>query len=325
MSFVGIIGRRVLYGAILLVAVLVLNFLLIRLAPGDAADYIAGQAGATTAEAMERLRADYGLDQPVHVQLYRYLLNAVQGDFGTSFYSRQPVVEIVLARLPATIMLVLSALVLALTLGTIFGVVAARNPNGWRSHAVTFMSLIGYSAPGFWVGIVLLIVFSYLVPLFPPFGMRTVPPLEGALFRAGDVALHLVLPAVTLAIFFMAQFSRLARASMLDVLGSDYVRTARAKGLSERVVVYKHALKNAALPLVTMTGYHFGNLFAGAVLIETVFSWPGMGLLAYDSVLRRDHPVLLAILVFAAGTVIVANLLTDFIYRLMDPRIREIG
>jgi peptide/nickel transport system permease protein len=217
---------------------------------------------------------------------------------------------------------VLSALVISVLFGVFLGVFAAQKPRGLLSHFVTIFSLSGYSAPVFWTGIMLLILFSYLIPIFPSSGMKTIG-LQGSWWvHATDIFMHLVLPAVTLASVYLAQYSRIARASMLDVLGSDYIRTARAKGLSERSVIYKHALKNAMLPVVTLIGLQFSILLAGAVVVETVFSWPGMGLLAFESILRRDRPLLLGILFFSTFIVVLANLLTDLSYRLLDPRIK---
>jgi peptide/nickel transport system permease protein len=183
--------------------------------------------------------------------------------------------------------------------------------------------LVGFAAPVFWTGMMLIILFAATWPLFPISDMRDVASSgDGGWWDVVDVAHHLVLPTVTLAMLFLAQYSRLSRASMLDVLGSDYVRTARAKGLGETTVLYKHALRNAVLPVVTVLGLQFGNVLAGAVLVETVFNWPGLGRLALESVLRRDYPTILGVLLFSAIVVVVMNLLTDYVYRLIDPRIR---
>ncbi|MEC8852498.1 MAG: ABC transporter permease, partial [Pseudomonadota bacterium] len=203
------------------------------------------------------------------------------------------------------------------------GVVAARRPNGLTSHAVTLLALFGFSAPVFWTGIMLLIAFSLLVPLFPVAGMQDVTIDGGAWVKMVDVAHHLVLPTITLASIFLALYSRLCRASMLEVLGSDYIRTARAKGLSDRQVVVKHALKNALNPVVTLAGLQFSAVVSGAVLVETVFSWPGLGTLALQSIIARDTPTILGILFFSSLVVVVANLLTDLALRLIDPRIRS--
>ena len=314
--------RRAGYAAILVLAVVVLNFTLIQLAPGDPVEVIAGEMGGTSAEIMAQLRAAYGLDRSYVEQLAIYLGKVVRGDLGYSYYFNAPVSGLILQRVPATLLLVLSSLGLAIVVGTLLGVVAARRPNGWLSHLVTLLALVGYAAPVFWTGIMLVILFASIVPIFPVSGMYDVRLQLSGFAHALDVARHMVLPVSTLTIIYIALFSRLARASMLEVLGSDYVRTARAKGLPESSVVLKHALRNAILPVVTIAGLQFSHLFAGAVLVETVFNWPGMGRLAYESILRRDTPTILGILFFSALIVILANLLTDLAYRLIDPRIK---
>ena len=301
MKALALIVRRVGNGALLLFAVLILNFLLLHLAPGDIADTIAGDMGGADAEVMEEIRARFGLDKPFHHQLGLYLARLAQGDLGYSYFFQTPVTELIFERLAATLLLVISAQVLAIVIGTVLGVVAARRPNGATSHAVTLLALFGYSAPVFWTGIMLIILFCSIFPIFPVGGMIDVR-VEGSWFVRGlDVLHHLMLPMVTLASIFLALYSRLARASMLDVLGSDYVRTARAKGLSEFVVVYKHALRNALGPVVTLAGLQFSGIMSGAVLVETVFSWPGLGSLALQSILARDTPTILGILFFSSS------------------------
>jgi len=322
MTALRIIAERSFYAASLILAVLVLNFLLVRLAPGDPAAFIAGEMGGVTQEILDDIRAQYGLDRPVAEQLWRYLTRAVQGDLGYSYYYDSPVVDLVLDRMGATVLLILAATALALLLGTAAGVLASRRPDGLFSGLVTVVSLLGYAAPAFWTGMMLIIVFALLVPIFPVSGMYDVTLDAEGWRHALDVAHHLVLPALTLGIIYVAQYSRLSRASMLEVLGSDYIRTARAKGVAEHKVVFKHALRNAILPVITVTGLHFGNLLSGAVLVETVFNWPGLGTLAFDSILRRDYTTILGLLFFSALMVIVANLVTDLCYRLADPRIK---
>ena len=314
---------RLFYSLILLLFVLVLNFTLIHLTPGDPAQVIAGQMGGATEEILNEIRAAYGLDKPFSTQLFTYLGKVLHGDLGFSFYFNGPVSELILQRVPATILLVVSALFFSVCVGTFLGVLAAKKPNGILSYIVTVLALLGYSAPVFWTGMILLIVFAGWLPLFPASGMADVT-LAGSSWLAAtlDVMHHLVLPMFTLGIIYVAQFSRLARASMLDVMGSDYIRTARAKGVSETKVIYKHALRNAVLPVVTMTGLQMSYLFSGAVLVETVFNWPGMGRLAFDSILRRDHPTILGILFLSTFIVVAANLVTDLSYRIIDPRIR---
>ena len=325
MGLTAYIARRLIYGVILLVGVLVLNFFLIHAAPGDPAETIAGSMGGATAKMLSEIRATYGLDKPLLTQLAIYLGRVAHGDLGMSYYFNQPVIGLIAARVGPTILLVFAAQLIAITIGVVMGVLAARKPAGLLSAVTTVLSTVGYAAPVFWTGIMLIILFASIIPIFPVDGMTSARFSGGFAAHVVDVLYHLALPAFTLAIIFLAQYSRLSRASMIDVLGADYVRTARAKGLSETKVVFKHALRNAVLPIITVAGIQFGNLISGALLVESVFNWPGMGRLAFDSVLRRDYPTLLGILFFAALMVVIANLLTDLSYRLADPRIRTGG
>ncbi|MGX7743090.1 ABC transporter permease [Rhodopseudomonas parapalustris] len=307
---------------LLLLAVLVMNFCLIHLAPGDPVQVIAGEMGGASPEVIAALRAKYGLDHSLLEQLFTYLGKVAHGDFGYSYYFNQPVLGLILQRLPATLYLAGASLVVAVLIGTVLGVISARRPNGLLSHGVTVLALAGHAAPIFWTGLLLLLLFGSVWPILPVNGMTDVVDPKTGLAYVADVAKHLVLPSVTLGLVFVAQYSRLARVNMIDVLSADYIRTAHAKGLPERVVLVKHALRNTLIPIVTVVGLQFGNLFAGAVLVETVYSWPGMGRLVFDSILRRDYPTLMGVLFFSALMVIAANILTDLVYRLIDPRIR---
>ncbi|HAD27137.1 MAG TPA: ABC transporter permease [Rhodobacteraceae bacterium] len=321
MNFLQTLLVRSIYAIILLLAVLVLNFSMMHLAPGDVADTIAQANGGADAEVLEAIRTEYGLDQPFFVQLGRYIGNVMQLNLGYSFYYREPVTELILQRLPATLLLVFSAQILALLLGVLLGVISAQKPNGMTSHFVTFIALFGYSAPVFWTGILLLIGFSLQFQWFPVAGMRDVT-IEGGFFvKTWDVIVHLILPMITLASVFLALYSRLTRATMLEQLRTDYVRTAYAKGMPHRKVVYQHALKNALSPVITLAGLQFSAVISGAVLVEAVFSWPGLGTLAFTSIIARDTPTILGILFFSALVVIIGNLLTDLAQKLVDPRI----
>ena len=325
MSLWRTIATRIGYGLLLLIAVLILNFILISVAPGDVADSIAGDMGGADASVIEEIRQRYGLDQPFYIQLWRYVSKVAVFDLGFSYFYNTPVTTLILERLPATLLLVFSSQILAISLGVFLGVVAARKPNGVLSLIVTFLSLFGFAAPVFWTGILLIIAFVAIIPIFPIGGMQTAV-LEGGFFtHFFDVAYHLILPMITLASIYLALYSRLARASMLEVLGTDYVRTARAKGLSENIVLYKHALKNALGPLVTVAGLQFSAVMSGAVVVETVFQWPGLGTLALQSILARDTPTIMGILFFSSLVVVVVNILTDIVLRLIDPRIRTNG
>lgn len=322
MALILFVLKRLFYAAALVLAVLVLNFMLIRLAPGDPTETLAGQMGGMTEEIRNELRKAYGLDLPVLQQLGIYIGRVLSGDMGYSYFFNLPVTSLVLDRLPATILLVAAALVLSVTIGTTLGVLASRKPQGLLSQLITLLSVVGYSAPVFWTGMLLIILFASVLPILPVSGIRSAAMSQGPLLDALDVARHLVLPAVSLGFVQMAQYSRLTRASMLDVLGADYIRTARAKGLSETIVFFKHALRNAILPIVTIIGLQFGNMLAGAIVVETVFNWPGLGRLAFDSVLRRDYPTLLGLLFFSSVLVVVVNQLTEVVYRAVDPRIK---
>lgn len=323
MSLLRIVGQRVLYAALLLLAVLVLNFSMMHLAPGDVADTIAQSMGGADVEVMEQIRIDYGLDQPFVVQLGKYVGNVLQLDLGYSFFYNQPVTTLIFEKLPATLLLVITAQLLAIVIGVLLGVYSARRRDGIISHFVTIFALFGYSAPVFWTGILLLIAFSLKIPLFPVAGMVDATVEGGFFVKLADLLRHMVLPVVTLASVFIALYSRLCRASMMEVLGTDYIRTARSKGLSNREIIYKHALKNSLSPVITLAGLQFSAVVSGAVLVEAVFSWPGLGSLALQSILARDTPTILGILFFSALVVIVGNLLTDLALRWIDPRVRS--
>lgn len=314
---------RLAQGLALVIAVVVLNFVLVHAAPGDPVETIAGASGGMSTELRAQLRHQYGLDRPLPVQLGVYLKQVASSNLGESYFFNRPVSAMILERVPATLLLVVTATLGAFVIGTVLGVLSARKPKGLLSQAITVLSLVGFAAPVFWMGIMLVVLFASVWPILPVSGMRAIDSSStGGLRDLLDVARHLVLPSITLGFVYLAQYSRLARSSMLDVLGADFIRTARAKGLAERVVLYKHALRNALLPVVTVLGLQFGNVLAGAILVETVFNWPGLGRLAFDSVLRRDYPTILGVLLFSSIVVVVMNLLTDLAYRLIDPRIK---
>ncbi len=252
--------RRLAWAGGLLVAVLAINFMLIHAAPGDPASVIAGEMGGGDEAVMASIKKAYGLDKPLPVQFVTYIGKSLQGDLGQSYTYSRPVSGLILDRIGPTILLVLTALVFAIVVGTLLGVFASRRPDSFASSAVTLLSLVGYAMPVFWTGILLVILFGKVWPIMPIAGMRDVRQFGvGGWSAVVDVLHHLVLPALTLTIIYLAQYSRLARASMLEVLGSDYIRTARAKGLNEWVVTFKHALRNALMPVVTIAGLQFGN------------------------------------------------------------------
>jgi peptide/nickel transport system permease protein len=313
---------RLFQGAALVLAVVVLNFALVHAAPGDPVETIAGASGGMSEELQAELRSRYGLDKPLPVQLGIYLRQVLSGDLGYSYFFNLPVSDMIAERVPATLLLVVTSVLAAFLIGTTLGVLSARRPNGWLSQSINVLSLVGFAAPVFWMGLLLIIFLASWVPIFPVSGMRGIESTGKGWGDVLDVIHHLVLPSLTLGLVYLAQYSRLSRAAMLDVLGADYIRTARAKGLSEGVVLYKHALRNAVLPVVTVLGLQFGNVMAGAIVVETVFNWPGLGRLAFESVLRRDYPTLLGVLFFSSLVVVVMNQVTDLCYRLIDPRIK---
>ena len=315
--------RRLALAAGLVLAVLAVNFTLIHAAPGDPAQVIAGEMGGADEAAMAAIRKNYGLDRPLPEQFFTYIAKSVRGDLGQSYTYNRPVSELILDRLGPTVLLVLTALFSAIVLGTLLGVWASRRPDSVGSGAVTIFSLVGYSMPVFWTGILLVILFGKVWPIMPIAGMRDVRQMGGSTWSGiVDVAHHLVLPALTLGIIYLAQYSRLARTSMLEVLGSDYIRTARAKGLSEARVTFKHALRNALMPLVTIAGLQFGNLISGAVLVETVFSWPGVGAYAVEASRSLDYPAVMGVSILGGFAFLLTNLVSDVAYALADPRIR---
>jgi peptide/nickel transport system permease protein len=257
--------------------------------------------------------------------LGNYIGKVIRFDLGYSFFYNQPVTKLIFQKLPATLLLVLTAQLLALIIGVFLGVFSAQRPNGLSSHFVSFLALFGYSAPVFWSGLLLLIGFSLHIQWFPVAGMRDVT-IEGNLWvESVDIMRHMALPVISLSSIFLALYSRLSRATMMEVLGSDYIRTAKSKGLTDREIVYKHALKNSLSPVITLAGLQFSAVVSGAVLVESVFSWPGLGTLAFDSIIARDTPTILGILFFSALVVVIGNLLTDFALRLVDPRVRSGG
>jgi peptide/nickel transport system permease protein len=319
------IAARIAQALGLVLAVIVLNFFLIQIAPGDAATAIAGEQSASDAEIIEEIRAQYGLDKPLLTQLGIYIGNVARGDLGNSIWFNEPVTDLLMERIWPTVLLSAAALGFALILGVTVGTLAARKPDSLVSHSITVLALVGFAMPAFWTGLLLLILVGVNFDFFPVSGFHDLD-FEGNWFESWlDIGQHLILPALTLGIIYLAQYSRLSRASMLEVLESDYVRTARAKGLSERSVIFKHGLRNGIIPVVTILGLQFGAVLSGAILVESVFAWPGLGRLAFEAVGRRDTPVLLGVLLLVSVSVIVANLLTDLVYRLIDPRIRVSG
>lgn len=300
---------------------IVFNFLLIHLAPGDPIMLLTGEFAPSPAY-RAAIEAEFGLDKPLWQQLVIYISRVVQLNFGNSIRFRVPVMSLILEKIGATLLLMGTSIIISLILGVALGVIASRKPYSLVDNVATGLSLFGWSVPIFWLAQILMIVFSIHLGWFPVSGMRTLRKNLIGFAYVFDVLWHLFLPALTICLLRLAQTFRLTRASMLEVMGQDYIITARSKGLTERTVLLKHALRNALRPIITMTGMQFGTMLAGATMTEIVYSWPGMGRLVYDSVLARDYPVLMGVYLVIVILVITANFITDIVYALYDPRVR---
>ena len=316
------VARRLLKALPLLLAVVVFNFILLKLAPGDAAEVLAGESGASTPEYLAELRARFGLDRPFHIQLGNYVWKLAQLDLGYSFRHNQSVLQLILGRLPATLLLMASGLLVAVTLGGWLGVMASRKVNSLRDNLISLFAMLAFATPVFWMGLMMIVLFSVHLGWLPSSGMESIAAGHQGLTRVLDVARHMIMPVATLSLFYVALYTRIMRASMLEVFNQDYVTTARAKGLSERRITFRHVLRNALLPVVTLVGVQIGGMLGGSVLVETVFSWPGLGRLAFEAVFQRDLNLLLGILLLCSFVVILANIAVDLAYSWLDPRIR---
>ena len=316
------VARRLLKALPLLLAVVVFNFILLKLAPGDAAEVLAGESGASTPEYLAELRARFGLDRPFHIQLGNYVWKLAQLDLGYSFRHNQSVLQLILGRLPATLLLMASGLLVAVTLGGWLGVMASRKVNSLRDNLISLFAMLAFATPVFWMGLMMIVLFSVHLGWLPSGGMESIGAGHQGLARVLDVARHMIMPVATLSLFYVAVYTRIMRASMLEVFNQDYVTTARAKGLSERRITFRHVLRNALLPVVTLVGVQIGGMLGGSVLVETVFSWPGLGRLAFEAVFQRDLNLLLGILLLCSFVVILANIAVDLAYTWLDPRIR---
>ena len=317
----GYVLRRLLLAVPVVLAILVLNFLLLHLAPGDAAQVLAGEAGSASPEYMAQLRQRFGLDRPLALQLLLYAKNMLTLDLGFSFRHNLPVIDLIAGRLWPTLLLMLTTLVVSVASGIAFGLLAAARAGTWQDTLISILALVSYATPLFWVGLMLIVVFSVKLDWLPTSGMETVAAFYEGWTRVADIGRHLLLPALTLSLFYMALYVRLMRAAMLEQVGMDYVTTARAKGLSETRITLSHVFRNAVLPVVTMAGVQVGSLLGGSVVVETVFAWPGLGLLAFQSLFARDFNLLLGIFFLSACLVVAVNLVVDVVYTLLDPRI----
>lgn len=310
--------------AILVVlGVAVLNFILIKMAPGDPAAVMAGEAGAGDAKFIEQLREQFGLDKPFLTQLWIYISSVMRGDLGYSYRNGVPVAQLIAERFPATLLLTGCAFVFSLLIGISAGVVAAWKRGKLADSLVMAGALLFYATPLFWIALMSVLLFSIQLSWFPAFGMETLGAGYTGWARVWDIAQHLVLPAVTLGLFSSAVYARLTRASMLEVMSLDFVKTAKAKGVPQGRIIRRHVLRNAILPVFTFASMQAGQLVGGAVLTETVFAWPGIGRLMFDALLQRDYPVLLGVFLVTAAFVVLINLVADLLYRFVDPRIES--
>ncbi|MBA3788591.1 MAG: ABC transporter permease [Actinobacteria bacterium] len=316
-SFAVFLFRRLVSAVLLLAVVTAATFVLISLAPGDTAQVFAGQQGADP-EYLALIRERLQLDRPLPYQVGSYLKAVAQGDLGFSLIQGRPVRDAILARLPASLLLAATALALSALFGIVLGVIAAARRGGTIDATIAVFSLLAYSLPVFWLGQLLVALFAVRLRWLPAGGMRSADDPGGIV----DVTRHLVLPATTFSLLLVALIVRVARTATAEALVEDYVTAARAKGASERRVLFGHALPNALRPVVTVLTGYLGIVLTGAVLVETVFVWPGLGRLLYDSVLSRDTPMLAGLLLFSASLVVLANLLADVVYRVIDPRTR---
>lgn len=314
--------RRLLQAVPLLLGVIVLNFVLINSVPGDFLDVMTADSQITDVEMIERMRATYGMDQPKHIQLLKYIVSVSKFDLGFSYRHNMPVIDVILAHLFPTLLLMLTSIGIAILVGVSSGIVASVKVNKWSDTAISVMAIFFFAAPSFWLGIMMIILFSVKLGWFPVGGMETVGANFTVLQQLLDIAHHLVLPSLTLGLFYAATYARVMRASMLEVFNMDFVRTAYSKGLSRNAVIVMHVFRNALLPIVTLLGLQLGTVLGGSIVIEAVFSWPGIGSLLFDSVMSRNYPVILGVLVLTSLIVIVSNALVDVTYSWLDPRIQ---
>jgi peptide/nickel transport system permease protein len=305
----------------LMLAVTVGAFLLIHAAPGTVVDIMTSEMQLSDQATIDRLNVTYGLDQPLYVQLGKYIWSVARLDLGFSYRQGMPVIDAILGHLPATLLLMLASMSVAVTIGVLGGVAASRRRNGPLDRLLSIVGVILFAAPSFWVGLLLIVVFSVHLGWAPIGDMRTIGYDGGPLGNLLDLLYHLVLPAVALGLHQSAIYLRVTRNAMLDVAHRDFVRTARAKGLGEGAVTWRHIFRNALLPVITVMGLQFAAVLSGSIVVEAVFNWPGIGGLLYDSTVARDYPMVLGIIILGSLIVVLVNLLVDLVYAWLDPRI----
>lgn len=314
------VARRLSQALLVLLLVVIGSFILIKMAPGDFVDTLSGNAQLTAGQ-MADLRSRYGLDQPVPVQLFYYMTRLASLDLGYSPLNNAPVLDIIAKRWPVTAILVVVSVSISMLVGTVLGVIAARNQGRPIDLGLSVLMLMFYATPSFIIAMILILIFSVSINVMPIAGFSTIGSGYTGLQYLADVAWHLAMPVTALCTFYIAIYGRIGRAAMLEVLRLDYVRTARGKGLTERRVIYVHALRNALLPLVTMAGLQVSSLVGGAVLIESIFGLNGMGRTAFDAVFQRDTNLLLGVVFVSSLSVVIVNFIIDLLYMFLDPRV----
>jgi peptide/nickel transport system permease protein len=323
-KYFGFASKKLISAVMTILFVTCVNFVIFRIAPGDPVRMMFGDP-RVKAEQMQEIREKFGLDKSMGIQFLSYIKELSKGNLGLSFSHKKPVVEVIAERVPKTLILILTSLVIAIAAGVSLGALA-----GWRSGSrfdqiIVTVSLAVYSVPSFALGLILLLVFAFIFTLFPLGGMATAASGFSGFRYILDVGWHLVLPAVSIIFWYIGEYVLLTRSSMVDVLGKDYITTARAKGLKEKTILKGHALRNALLPVITMSGINFAFAIGGVIEAETVFSWPGIGRLTYEAVMKRDYPLLQGIFLVFAISVVFVNLFVDLLYGYIDPRIKRGG
>lgn len=316
----GFVIRRLLQAIPTFFGITLVSFALIRVAPGDPVDLFVFGVPDMTPQQVAELRHEYGLDQPIPVQYLAWLARLLRGDLGQSFLYHRPVIQMIEAALPNTLQLAVAALALAIAIGVPLGVIAARYRGTWADRSIRVLGVAGHAVPGFWFGLIFILLLGVQLRLFPVSGMLTIGRSD---WDIGDRLWHLVGPAVALSLAGIANYSRLMRTEVLDVITQDFIRTARAKGLAEPGVLAVHALRNALLPMITALGGLLAVLVSGAVVIEQVFSWPGMGRMAFEAARSKDYPIVMAVVVISSLLLLVSYVLRDVAYGLADPRVRR--
>ncbi len=314
--------RRIIFAIPLLFAITLISFLIMHLAPGDPAGILIDPK--IKPEVMMQLKHNMGLDKPVVVQYFYWLKELVKGNMGYSFVTGKPVLNSILEKLPATLILSIASLVIIFICSLFLGLISAAKKNSWLDNFITITSFVGLAIPTFWLGLILMLFFSLQLNLFPSSGFLDADLINAPFYqKVINISYHLVLPLLTIVIVSIAGLTRYQRFQAINILNAEYITAAKARGISSKRILFKHAFKNAALPLVTILGLELPGLIGGAFIIEYIFAWPGMGQLAVNSVFSRDYPILMGILIFTAILIILGNLLSDLSYSLIDPRIRS--